>query len=139
MSEHIFGGVPRALAVDAWWMSADAEFDAPDAQHKMRQVWASRKRRRILLLVVLIALADALFFQQAVGISIAVFVIALFAANVFETHTRNRKAADNVFLNAIFGNFLSMNNTPNHYHQYSSLGGTANLIESIGFYNLSTN
>ena len=84
MSGHISSGVPRALAVDAWWMSADAEFDAPDARVKLRQVLASRTRRRILLLVVLVALADALFFQQAVGLSIAVFVIALFAASVFE-------------------------------------------------------
>lgn len=88
MSEHIFSGVPRALAVDAWWMSADAEFDTPEARVRARREWSGRARRRGAVFVVLLALADVLFFQQAVGVSIAVFVIAVFAASVVESaHT----------------------------------------------------
>ena len=44
MSEYIFSGVLRALAVDAWWMSADAAFEVPEERIKERLVRAGRTR-----------------------------------------------------------------------------------------------
>ena len=80
MSERVFEGVPRALVLDGWWMSADTQFEEPKSRPQLRDHWGSRTRRRLVLLLALLALADILFFQQAIGISLAVFAIAIFAA-----------------------------------------------------------
>ena len=80
MSEKVFEGVPRALVLDGWWMSADAQFEEPKSRPQLRDQWGSRTRRRLVLLLALLALADILFFQQAIGMSLAVFAIAIFAA-----------------------------------------------------------
>ncbi|WGI21851.1 DUF4173 domain-containing protein [Amylibacter sp. IMCC11727] len=84
MSEKVFKGVPRALVLDGWWMSADAQFEEPKSRPQLRDQWGSQTRRRLVLLFALLALADVLFFQQAIGISLAVFAIVIFAAAALE-------------------------------------------------------
>jgi len=84
MSGQNFEGLPRALVLDGWWMSADAQFDDPKDRVSGQSKFGQRARWRILLLLALLALADVLFFQQAVGISLVVFAIAVFAASVLE-------------------------------------------------------
>jgi hypothetical protein len=86
MSEQIFNGVPRALILDSWWMSADAEFETPEVHQDKRDLWGQLARKRIVLLLALLALADALFFRQAVGVSLAVFTGAVFVASALDTN-----------------------------------------------------
>jgi hypothetical protein len=85
MSEQIFSGVPRALVLDSWWMSGDAEFEAPRSKLNPTGFWRETTRRRLLLLVALLATADVLFFQQVIGLSLAIFAVVMFTASVLET------------------------------------------------------
>lgn len=97
MAEQIFHGVPRALALDGWWLNADAQYDAPqfrgqdfDRNHLTTTPSNASSRKRLVLLLALLALADILFFGQAVGLSIAVFTVAVFLANLIELGTPRR-------------------------------------------------
>ena len=60
-------GVPTAMAQDGWWLS-----DASETPRKWTGV-GEGTWLRVLLLVVLIALADVLMWQVAAGVSLAVF------------------------------------------------------------------
>ena len=89
MSGQNFEGLPRSLVLDGWWMSADARFEDPAVQGRKRADWSSRARWRFLMLVALLALADALFFQHAVGISLVIFAVAVFVASVLDSGVRH--------------------------------------------------
>jgi|TARA_B110000908_G_scaffold172377_1_gene239416 hypothetical protein len=69
-------GVPTAMAQDGWWLS-----DASETPRKRTGV-SEGPWLRILLLVVLIALADVLMWQVAAGVSLAVFGIAMVTAAI---------------------------------------------------------
>jgi hypothetical protein len=69
-------GVPLAMRHDGWWLSDDA------GRKQNRTSTRDCKWLRVLVLVLLIALADALMWQVAAGASIAVFGIALVSAAV---------------------------------------------------------
>ena len=69
-------GVPTAMAQDGWWLS-----DASETPRKRSGV-SEGPWLRILLLVVLIALADVLMWQVAAGVSLAVFGIAMVTAAI---------------------------------------------------------
>ena len=69
-------GVPTAMAQDGWWLS-----DASETPRKLTGV-SEGPWLRILLLVVLIALADVLMWQVAAGVSLAVFGIAMVTAAI---------------------------------------------------------
>lgn len=96
MSQHTIDGIPCALIIDGWWMSADAQLDAPDRRVQAQEIWAHKAKRRLLLLLVLLALADVLFFQHAMGLSIAIFGVAVFIASVSESGTK-RSIAGSIF------------------------------------------
>jgi hypothetical protein len=71
-------GVPRALTVDMWWLASMT--DAPVRPLERRFAWnRDGAWQRLTALLVLVALADALFYGQAVGLSLAVFAAAVLA------------------------------------------------------------
>ncbi|MCO4824038.1 MAG: DUF4173 domain-containing protein [Amylibacter sp.] len=92
MSQHTIDGIPRALIIDGWWMSADAQLEAPDRRIQAQEIWAHKAKRRLLSLLALLGLADVLFFQHAMGLSIAIFGVAVFIASVLESGTARPKA-----------------------------------------------
>jgi len=82
MQTFILRGLPRGLARDAWWMSdavADVEEVAQDAggtrggrlHSKDPALWA------LALLIALLILADWLFWERYIGISLAGFALVL--------------------------------------------------------------
>lgn len=73
MREYVVTGVPKLLAQDGWWM----EPAAADAGGKV----ARGRRLPVGVLLVLVVLADFLFWEQAgPGVSLAVFLWALTCA-----------------------------------------------------------
>ena len=64
-------GVPMTIHRDGWWLD-----DGPAQPAGTRQ----RRLRPLALLLVLILLADVLFYRQSVGLSLALFALALVAA-----------------------------------------------------------
>ena len=66
-------GLPPALKRDGWWLDADT----PPRPHPT----ASRKRH-LSALVLLILLADVLFWGQSAGLSLALFAVATVAATL---------------------------------------------------------
>ena len=69
-------GVPMALQRDGWWLE-----DEP-APPDMAPPAAVRPRQRGTALVVLVLLADVLFWGHGVGLSLALFAAAVFAASL---------------------------------------------------------
>lgn len=84
MSKLHIEGVPRAVVVDGWWLSADASYTAPRGGSEIQKRWHQCAKNRVVLLVLLLAVADILFYRQAVGVSIAIFSVLIFIANVIE-------------------------------------------------------
>lgn len=103
MAEQVFHGVPRALALDGWWLNADADYVAPQAQGRglgrnhlsdtTLKSSTTPSRKRFALVLALLALADILFFHQSLGLSIALFTFAIFVANLAEQKTPHRITA----------------------------------------------
>ncbi len=87
MSRPLIDGIPRALIINGWWMSADSQLKAPDQRIQALEIWAHKAKRRLLLLLALMALADVLFFQHAIGLSISIFAVAMFIVSVLEGGT----------------------------------------------------
>ncbi len=82
-------GVPTAMQQDGWWLSDDG--DVPIKRSRIGEApWL-----RVLLLVILIALSDVLIWQSAVGVSLAVFGVALVtvAALVAQPELNRRRLA----------------------------------------------
>ncbi len=81
--DYIVRGLPASIAQDGWWLSCDSAEDSPAASPPRHSNWADLSRKSsgaLLALVVLVALADWLFWGYAPGISIALFSWALFGA-----------------------------------------------------------
>jgi hypothetical protein len=83
--DYTVRGLPASIAQDGWWLTCDnAEGTSKPAPTPQRN-WADLSRRgsaALLALVVLVALADWLFWGYAPGISVALFSWALFGATV---------------------------------------------------------
>ena len=75
-------GVPRALAMDAWWLDTAPPGGGGGAQGGRVQPVSPSFLGAVLALVVL---ADLLFWRQALGISVVIFAAALFAFQVART------------------------------------------------------
>lgn len=77
-------GVPRGLLRDAWWLSEEvADVVKPPAPPA--PVAADRRprlTRAAIALAVLLALGDLLFYGHDVGLSLALYAYAIFAASV---------------------------------------------------------
>jgi hypothetical protein len=83
--EYIVRGLPASLQQDGWWLSCDSAEDPAPAAPKQPRNWADLSRKggsAMLALVVLVALADWLFWGYAPGLSVALFSWALFGAAV---------------------------------------------------------
>lgn len=82
--DYIVRGVPSSLVKDGWWLTCDTpnETSAP-ATPPPPTVWkdlSHKVSRALLALIVLVTLADWLFWRHAPGISVALFSWALFGA-----------------------------------------------------------
>ena len=75
-------GVPRALAMDAWWLDTAPPGDGGGAQGGRAQPVSPSFLGAVLALVVL---ADLLFWRQSLGISVVLFAAAVFAMQVART------------------------------------------------------
>lgn len=85
MAEFIVRGLPASLANDAWWLSAETS-SPPDGTRT-----STRTRHTAmagLVLVALVTLADLLFWNHAVGLSLVVFSAALCGAALFSLALR---------------------------------------------------
>ncbi|MEO8244278.1 MAG: DUF4173 domain-containing protein [bacterium] len=80
--DWVIHGVPMAIECDGWWL-VDPPGDGLGRPGRLN-------RRRSAALVLLVAAADLLFYRQTLGLSLAVFGLAVFAAT--STH-RPRPAA----------------------------------------------
>jgi hypothetical protein len=77
--EWVIRGVPRALTLDMWWLAS--AFDGPADPPAQRTAWAGdRTLRQAGVLLVLVVMADVLFYGHAVGLSLALFAGAVLAA-----------------------------------------------------------
>ncbi|WP_299936069.1 DUF4153 domain-containing protein [uncultured Pelagimonas sp.] len=79
-------GLPNALARDAWWFSDDQTPPPPDTDHERRDTALPKS----LALLLVVALADRLFWEVEVGISLALFTIALFFVATADIRPRSR-------------------------------------------------
>lgn len=82
--DYTVNGVPDALAMDAWWLTSDtaAPHDAPPQEGETGQAF----RPRALGLILLVILADFLFWGYQPGFSLAIFALAVFVvANMHDT------------------------------------------------------
>jgi hypothetical protein len=82
-------GVPLAMRQDGWWLT-----DAND-RPQQRSYIGEAPWLRLLLLVIVIALADILIWQTVVGVSLALFGVALVsaAALVLQPQINRRRLA----------------------------------------------
>lgn len=86
-----FSGVPRALTQDAWWLASQATrngCEIPPAGTPSAS--ALERASRFLALIMLVALADILFWDRATGISLAIFAAAVFAAGTLSVKPQRR-------------------------------------------------
>lgn len=82
-------GLPRSIARDGWWLDAPSDpFAAPDGIDTIRRGKASRMLRTIAGIVVLVGVADLLFWHHDPGLSVAVFAIAIFAVATSDIRPR---------------------------------------------------
>ncbi len=72
MGQFIVRGVPATVLQDSWWLDAPSNEPSQGAD-KTEQ----RNRHAVIGLVVLIVLADVLFFDHVLGISLAVFALVV--------------------------------------------------------------
>lgn len=74
--------MPRSLQRDGWWLAAPAEARGSGASPPSEQEDCAGRYwpPRFLVILALLVLADWLFWNHAVGLSLAIFALALFAA-----------------------------------------------------------
>lgn len=83
--DYTVRGLPASIAQDGWWLTCDSAEDTSEPAPSRQRNWADLSRRgsgALLALVVMVALADWLFWGYAPGISVALFSWALFGAAV---------------------------------------------------------
>lgn len=82
MSKYVLRGVPRALLLDGWWLGMAQQTAAsvsPDQNIGQQIDVLGRMPSRAALLAMLVLLADFLFYDKAIGISLALFGMTLAA------------------------------------------------------------
>lgn len=83
-------GLPRALALDGWWLNLEAAPLPPPAlpepPRPLRATAPGRVQAGAVL--ALVALGDALFWHHAPGLSLALFAGAIFAAALLTTQPK---------------------------------------------------
>ncbi len=77
--ELVIRGVPRGLALDAWWFGNEVSSDGPVLPNG-GTLTTPGARRRLIVLLALVVLADVLFWRHAPGVSLALFAFTVFAA-----------------------------------------------------------
>lgn len=92
MRELIIRGLPASLANDAWWFSEVA--DSPAQSNATPEKEGAQRLFRpdtILALLLLIALADVLFWEHSVGLSLIIFSAGISAAALTNLRPRFRR------------------------------------------------
>lgn len=87
--EWVIRGVPPGLMRDMWWLAASSDGPTGPVEAPWPSL-AEGARGRAGALMALVALADWLFFGQAVGLSLAVFAAAVLAADMVLAPGRER-------------------------------------------------
>ena len=96
-------GIPQSLAADSWWLdSSDDTTRAPEVNKKseQRRSWASYSKLPILGVLILVLVADFLFWQQSLGLSVALYAIVIFCVS---THKVSLKSRIGPLLLLVFG------------------------------------
>ncbi len=89
MARLATNGVPPSIVTDGWWLGAmDHEATRPPTDTTAISRTQAFWRRPMVLLAVLVLFADFLFFDERIGLSLAIFAIALIAAIWVQTDTR---------------------------------------------------
>lgn len=86
----VLQGTPLAIATDGWWLDADASVIPPLAANPPRRFNRFGRGRRLPGLLLLVALADLLFWHHAPGLSVALFAGAVFAVATVDTFPRQQ-------------------------------------------------
>lgn len=82
-------GVPRALALDGWWLDATTEIPGPSDTRSVGAVVAAAARLpRATGLLALVVLADVLFWRHAPGLSLAIFAGAVLVVALTDVRPR---------------------------------------------------
>jgi hypothetical protein len=86
-------GVPASLSLDGWWLNAseetanNAKIEKPPFEKSLSTHFP---KIPILDVLVLVLLADFLFWQHSLGASLAVFAIAIFGVSTYNLPLRDR-------------------------------------------------
>ncbi len=92
-------GVPRALALDGWWLELDpADRATPQPEPDDTRL---AYRRRALAVLALVLVGDLLFWQQPRGISVALFAAALFVASLLAQRAAPKAGSVAIILIAV--------------------------------------
>ena len=90
MANFIVRGLPDSIANDGWWLACDATPE-PAPEHRRDDHYKRTtpfSRIASVLLIALILLADFLFWQHPVGLSLAVFSAALSGVAIYSLRPR---------------------------------------------------
>jgi len=85
MTDLIIRGLPGSIANDGWWLASDALVE-PTPHHQTADRPESKDRLSkiaLLLILVLVLLADFLFWQRPIGVSLVIFSAATCAAALY--------------------------------------------------------
>ncbi|WP_281973859.1 DUF4173 domain-containing protein [Ruegeria faecimaris] len=75
----IISGVPNSVALDAWWLSEETVISGTKGPPGSTPAFATDGRAwRLIGSILLVALADYLFWGHQAGVSLAVFAVAVF-------------------------------------------------------------
>lgn len=84
-TQLVINGVPDSIRLDGWWLESTAEAepvarDTGQKPIKRSKVSVFRNPQSVFLLLVLVSLADWLFWAHSPGLSVAIFAVALSAS-----------------------------------------------------------
>ncbi len=98
MGQYVVRGVPTSILQDSWWIGSG---DEPKPKNAKAEKQATGKA--IGLLLVLVVLADFLFFGHSVGVSLAVYTVAVAGAvvSLMPRHPRVLGPAGLLFLSVL--------------------------------------
>ncbi|WP_166415788.1 DUF4153 domain-containing protein [Cochlodiniinecator piscidefendens] len=86
-------GVPKSLAMDGWWLGCSEGIENTTTDNKTvpkRISRSSYSKRPILGVLTLVLGADFLFWQQSLGISLALYSIAIYCVGTYQLSLRSR-------------------------------------------------
>jgi Domain of unknown function (DUF4173) len=83
-------GTPHSIATDGWWLeAAEGAASPPKDQGPATGFARSGRSRPLLGLLLLVVLADLLFWHHAPGLSVALFAATIFAVATVDTFPRS--------------------------------------------------